>query len=125
MENSQNWVCKQVKPFTSEKVLRPATASALPCNLCIDNVLIIYLCRVGIVEESAIRELKERLYANKTALMAAFLERDTENTGEKMLYHSCVKPLAAVIKKKIDKPKLYFPTYTHDHCLLVDKLIVD
>ncbi|CAH3036059.1 unnamed protein product [Porites lobata] len=37
--------------------------------------------RVGIVEESAIRELKERLYANKTALMAAFLERDKENTG--------------------------------------------
>ncbi|XP_078369903.1 serine/threonine-protein phosphatase with EF-hands pef-1-like [Oculina patagonica] len=37
--------------------------------------------RIGIVEESAIRELKERLYANKIALMEAFLERDKENTG--------------------------------------------
>jgi len=42
-----------------------------------------FVCRVGIVEESAIRELKERLYANKSALMAAFLERDKENTGKK------------------------------------------
>ena len=38
------------------------------------------------MEESAIRELKERLYANKTALMAAFLERDKENTGTNSLY---------------------------------------
>ena len=45
-----------------------------------------FLFRVGIVEESAIRELKERLYANKTALMAAFLERDKENTGTNSLY---------------------------------------
>lgn len=44
-----------------------------------------FVCRVGIVEESAIRELKERLYANKSALMAAFLERDKENTGKKHL----------------------------------------
>ena len=45
------------------------------------------------MEESAIRELKERLYANKTALMAAFLERDKENTGTNSLYcfgrHPC------------------------------------
>ena len=38
------------------------------------------------MEESAIRELKERLYANKTALMAAFLERDKENTGTNSQY---------------------------------------
>lgn len=37
--------------------------------------------RIGIVEESAIRELKERLYANKIALMAAFEETDKEKTG--------------------------------------------
>lgn len=37
--------------------------------------------RVGIVEESAIRDLKERFYANKTALMTAFLERDKGKTG--------------------------------------------
>ena len=47
--------------------------------------LVLFLRRVGIVEESAIRELKERLYANKIALMAAFLERDKENTGKKHL----------------------------------------
>lgn len=40
-----------------------------------------FISRVGIVEESAIRELKERLYANKSALMAAFVERDKGNTG--------------------------------------------
>ena len=45
-----------------------------------------FFSRVGIVEESAIRELKERLYANKTALMAAFLERDKENTGTNSQY---------------------------------------
>ncbi|XP_068703476.1 serine/threonine-protein phosphatase with EF-hands 2-like isoform X1 [Montipora foliosa] len=37
--------------------------------------------RVGIVEESAIRDLRERFYANKTALMTAFLERDKGKTG--------------------------------------------
>ena len=42
-----------------------------------------FVSRIGIVEESAIRELKERLYANKMALMAAFQERDIENTGKK------------------------------------------
>lgn len=41
-----------------------------------------FVHRVGIVEESAVRELKERLYANKSALMTAFLERDKENTGK-------------------------------------------
>ena len=46
------------------------------------NIINYFVCRVGIVEESAIRELKERLYANKSALMAAFLERDKENTGK-------------------------------------------
>ena len=46
----------------------------------------LYFSRVGIVEESAIRELKERLYANKTALMEAFLERDKENTGTNSMY---------------------------------------
>ena len=45
-----------------------------------------FFSRVGIVEESAIRELKERLYANKTALMAAFLERDKEKTGTNSQY---------------------------------------
>ena len=49
--------------------------------------------RVGIVEESAIRELKERLYANKTALMAAFLERDKENTGTNSLYCFWASPV--------------------------------
>ena len=52
-----------------------------------------FLSRVGIVEESAIRELKERLYANKTALMAAFLERDKENTGTNSLYCFWASPV--------------------------------
>ena len=52
-----------------------------------------FLFRVGIVEESAIRELKERLYANKTALMAAFLERDKENTGTNSLYCFWASPV--------------------------------
>lgn len=42
----------------------------------------LFISRIGIVEESAIRELKERLYANKIALMAAFEETDKEKTGE-------------------------------------------
>ncbi|XP_031550045.1 serine/threonine-protein phosphatase with EF-hands 2-like [Actinia tenebrosa] len=37
--------------------------------------------RVSIVEESAIRELREKLYANKRCLMTAFEEKDKENTG--------------------------------------------
>ena len=49
-------------------------------------MVFVFFSRVGIVEESAIRELKERLYANKTALMAAFLERDKENTGTNSQY---------------------------------------
>ena len=52
-----------------------------------------FFSRVGIVEESAIRELKERLYANKTALMAAFLERDKENTGTNSLYFFWASPV--------------------------------
>ena len=52
-----------------------------------------FLSRVGIVEESAIRELKERLYANKTALMAAFLERDKENTGTNSQYCFRARPV--------------------------------
>lgn len=52
-----------------------------------------FFSRVGIVEESAIRELKERLYANKTALMAAFLERDKENTGTNSLYCFWASPV--------------------------------
>ena len=53
----------------------------------------LFFSRVGIVEESAIRELKERLYANKTALMAAFLERDKENTGTNSLYCFWASPV--------------------------------
>lgn len=37
--------------------------------------------RVGIVEQSAVKELRERLYANKTSLMTAFLEKDKGKTG--------------------------------------------
>ena len=55
--------------------------------------IIFFFSRVGIVEESAIRELKERLYANKTALMAAFLERDKENTGTNSLYCFWASPV--------------------------------
>ena len=33
------------------------------------------------MEKSAIKELKERLYANKTALMMVFQEKDKAGTG--------------------------------------------
>lgn len=36
---------------------------------------------MSIVEQSAIRELKEKLYANKNALMEAFQKVDKDNTG--------------------------------------------
>ncbi|EDO47034.1 predicted protein [Nematostella vectensis] len=48
--------------------------------------------RVGIVEESAIRELKEKLYANKSALMEAFTKRDEQHTG----YLTCSQWAAAI-----------------------------
>ena len=43
---------------------------------------VFFFSRVGIVEQSAVKELRERLYANKTSLMTAFLEKDKGNTGE-------------------------------------------
>lgn len=44
------------------------------------------LFRVSIVEQSAIRELKEKLYANKNALMEAFQEVDKDRTGKVLLF---------------------------------------
>lgn len=57
------------------------------CKICFSITgyiikLPLFISRIGIVEESAIRELKERLYANKIALMAAFEETDKEKTGK-------------------------------------------
>ncbi|XP_028518113.1 serine/threonine-protein phosphatase with EF-hands 2 isoform X2 [Exaiptasia diaphana] len=53
--------------------------------------------RVSIVEQSAIKELKEKLYANKNALMEAFQEVDKENTG-------CLLPSqwASIVEKTLN-----------------------
>lgn len=59
------------------------------CFSTIDVVCILFINRVSIVEESAIRELREKLYANKRSLMAAFEEKDKENTGKRGI----LKPL--------------------------------